>query len=90
MKTYRRFIAMLLAGVLFLSCVPAYAMTSAEKENKYAAAIMELETNLESSGNSSADLAGIESTFRELGGYGSSNSEAERYAKENKIPFKVK
>ena len=69
MKTYRRFIAMLLAGVLLFSCVPAHALTSTEKENKYAAAITELETYLETSGNSSADLAGIESTFQELGGY---------------------
>ena len=69
MKTYRRFIAMLLAGILLFSCVPAHAITNAEKDGYYSAALEELETYLENSGNSSADLAGIESTFRELGGY---------------------
>ena len=48
---------------------PALAITSAEKESNYAAAILQLETYLENSGNSSAELAGIESAFRELGGY---------------------
>ena len=65
---HRRFIAMLLTGVLFLSCMPAYALTSAEKESNYAAAILQLETYLETSGNSSTELAGIENTFWELSG----------------------
>ena len=55
-------------GVAFICCT-AHAITSAEKESNYAAAILQLETYLETSGNSSAELAGIESTFRELGGY---------------------
>ena len=69
MKTYDGIIAMLLAGVLFLSCVPAHAMTTTEKENNYNAAILQLETYLESAGNSSAELAGVRAAFDALGGY---------------------
>ena len=69
MKMHRRPIAMLLAGFLFFSCVPAYAVTSMEKDNNYAAAILQLETYLESAGNSSAELAGVHASFDALGGY---------------------
>ena len=55
----------LLQSIIF----PAYGLTSAEKENNYSAAILQLETYLENAGNSSAELAGIENAFRELGGY---------------------
>ena len=72
MKTFLRLIAMLLAGFLFLSCVPAHAITSAEKENNYNAAVLELETYLESYGNDSAALLGISATFNDLHGYAKS------------------
>lgn len=74
MKIYHSILAMLLAGVLFLSCVPAYAITSAEKENNYKAAILQLETYLESYGNDSTELLGIAVVFEDLHGYAKSTS----------------
>ena len=69
MRIGYRLIALLLIGILFLSIVPAYAITSAEKEKKYSAAILQLEVYLQSAGNSSAELFGIRSSFDSLGGY---------------------
>ncbi len=56
--------------MMLTAVFPATALTSQEKEEQYNAAVQQLETYLESSGNSSAELAGIRAAFEELGGYG--------------------
>ena len=75
MKT-RKFSVMLAIPALLLAlalAAPAFAaMTSDEKEEKYRAAVLELETYLESYGMNGASLEGIEGVFGSLGGYSQS------------------
>ena len=63
----------ILCVLIFLGkCSSAFAMTTADKESNYTAAVLQLETYLQSFGNSSAALAGTADTFKELEGYGQS------------------
>ena len=72
MKSFRQIITILLVCVLCFFSISAYAMTTVDKENYYSAAVTQLETYLETYGNSSAELAGILSAFNESGGYAQS------------------
>ena len=67
MKIYRQIISALLAGILFLSSVPAYAMTTTEKENDYNAAFHQLEAYL--NGDMSVNLLAVSAAFYELKNY---------------------
>ncbi len=60
----------IIAVILALTvAVPAFALTSLEKEELYQGAVQELETYLEESENDAGRLYGIQDTFQQLGGY---------------------
>ena len=70
----RRYVLSVFLIVLVLAASAPFAgatavMTSTEKENKYTAAILNLETYLESYGDTSISLLGIEEEFSQLRGY---------------------
>ena len=65
----RKILSILCAMVMLVSTTSAFAMTTADKESNYNAAVLQLETYLETSGDNSAELAKIQSAFNELGGY---------------------
>ena len=65
----KRFTAFVLVMIIITMAIPSYAMTSTEKENHYNAAIMQLETYLESFESNPIALMEIRSAFDELQGY---------------------
>ena len=68
----KRIVALIVVLVFLFSFASSFATTSAEKENAYNAAVMQLETYLEAISDQSVDLSGTLSTFNELGGYSKS------------------
>ena len=69
MKLRKNLILILIIIGMLPCSITALAMTTATKEENYKAAVLQLETYLETSGDNSAELAGILSAFNELGGY---------------------
>ena len=65
---FQRFMLAVLAVALMAASAQAAPMTSAEKEQMYTAAILDLETYLEG-GSSASSLAGVEAVFSQLGRY---------------------
>ncbi len=71
MKNRCRLLILLIIAVLCTDMLPVSAapLTSSEKEQMYSAAILDLETYLETYGKSGTSLWGIEQVFGQLGGY---------------------
>lgn len=69
----KKIFLILILFIFLANSVSAFAMTTADKENNYKAAVLQLETYLESYGNSSMELAGVAGAFAELRGYEQSN-----------------
>ena len=71
MKTRRILMTVFTALIVLLTSLPVSAapLTSSEKEQMYSAAILDLETYLETYGKSGTSLWGIEQVFGQLGGY---------------------
>ena len=73
MSIRKRFLSVLALLLALVLAAPAYAaMTSEEKDERYRAAVLELETYLESYGMNGTSLEGIEGMFGSLGGYSQS------------------
>ena len=69
----KRFVSAVIMFSLVLSIVcSAFALTSAEKENSYNAAFLQLESYLESAESNSYELQSIANSFDELGSYNQS------------------
>ena len=71
---FQRFMLAVLAVALMAASAQAAPMTSAEKESIYSSAILNLETYIESYGESDISLTGIEEAFSGLGRYEQSAS----------------
>ena len=69
MKIIKRIITWAVFVMLLFSLIDAHALSSLEKESDYNAAIVQLETYIESLNHNSTELDGIFSTFNELRGY---------------------
>ena len=65
----KKVIAWIMSVLLLFSLIDAHAATSLEKENAYNAAVVQLETYIESLNHNSTKLDGILSAFNELRGY---------------------
>lgn len=70
----RKILIFALITVLVTICIPAFALTSQQKEANFRSAVFQLEAYLESAGDdASFDLMAIRDAFDELGGYENSN-----------------
>lgn len=69
MKRIKLWVVLVLSVCISFTSVSATALTSAEKEEMYGAAVLEFETYLENPGKSNSELLGIINSFEELGGY---------------------